>query len=79
MLQELEETDRITLQEVELPKPEKPEKFDENLLRQQIEAEYLSTFKQPGHPILSFDLLHESSVTPNDLCSGYGFSHKFHF
>jgi hypothetical protein len=67
----MEKTDFMTLQEQELVKPEKPPQLDEAQLRQNIETEYLLTFKQPGHPILSFEILHESNITPTEQCSGY--------
>lgn len=65
----MEERDLQILQETELIKPEKPTDFDERLLRQKIESEYQTIFREPGYPIFSFEIIHESNVSPPEQCS----------
>jgi hypothetical protein len=65
-LKELEEVDRRTLSEEELKKPEKPQILNEEDLYKQVETEFYKCFKEPGHPILLFDVVNESSITPTE-------------
>jgi hypothetical protein len=62
----MEETDKKTLGEEEIKKPEKVQPVNEDELYKQVETEFYKSFKEPGHPILIFDIVNESSITPTE-------------
>ena len=65
-LEEMEIVDKKTLNEEELKKPEKLTEIDEDEIYKQIELEYYKSTKEPGHPVLYFDILNECSMTPTE-------------
>ena len=67
-LKETEERDEEILLEEELPKPTKPTQVNEEELMREIEKNYLESHKNPGDPIISFEIINEG-VTPTENCS----------
>lgn len=69
---EAELNDERILNEEDLTKPERPDDLDEQRLYESIRDKFAKTRKNPGDPLLSFDLAEESgTITPTAQCSPY--------
>jgi len=49
-------------------KPTKPPQLNEEDLMREIEQRYLDNHKNPGDPVISFEILNEG-ITPNEACT----------
>ncbi|CAL1540858.1 unnamed protein product [Lymnaea stagnalis] len=68
-IEEENERDQEIIDEEPLPKPEPPEQFDENAIRENIKAKSMAQKRRPGEPKLFPELTNSATVTPPSQCS----------